>query len=256
MGALHAGHLSLVAESRKVNGVTCVSIFVNPRQFNNPNDLESYPRPVETDIRALYASGADVVFIPEVADMYPAEDPYQTSFDPGELAITMEGEFRPGHFKGMVDVVYRLLRIVEPDHLFLGQKDFQQAAIITRLVEETALPVRVTISTTIREANGLAMSSRNMRLSEAGKAKAGLIYHELLQGKKAFESGEPATAIIDRMMAAYRNAGFEPEYVAVVDGNSLQRVENYEEAAYIVACCAVKVEDVRLIDNMTWKQPR
>jgi pantoate--beta-alanine ligase len=254
MGALHLGHLSLVEASRQVCDITCVSIFVNPRQFNNPNDLKNYPRPVEADIKALYAAHTDVIFIPDINDMYPAADPYQTSFEPGPLAETMEGEFRPGHFKGMVDVVYRLLRIVEPDHLFLGQKDFQQAAIITALVRETALPVQITISPTVRESNGLAMSSRNTRLSEDGKEAAGLIYRELSAGKVAFENGTAASAIIDRMMAAYRANGLDPEYVSVVDGTTLRPVDHYDDSDYIVACCAVKVEDVRLIDNLTWKK--
>jgi pantoate--beta-alanine ligase len=168
----------------------------------------------------------------------------------------MEGEFRPGHFKGMVDVVYRLLRIVEPDHLFLGQKDFQQAAIITQLVRETGLPVHVTICPTIREANGLAMSSRNMRLSEEGKAVASVIYRELVSGKTAFENGHTASATIDHMMDVYRSHGLDPEYVAVVDGETLRDVAFYSDSNYIVACCAVKVEDVRLIDNLTWKKER
>lgn len=168
----------------------------------------------------------------------------------------MEGEFRPGHFKGMVDVVYRLLRIVEPDHLFLGQKDFQQAAIITRMVKDTALPVNITICPTIRESNGLAMSSRNMRLTDAGKASAGLIYRELTQGKNAFASGATAPSIIDGMMSSFRAHGLDPEYVAIVDGQTLQSVIHYDDADYIVACCAIKVEDVRLIDNMTWKEQR
>jgi pantoate--beta-alanine ligase len=256
MGALHEGHLSLVSENRRQTGTTCVSIFVNPRQFNNPNDLKNYPRPLETDIKALYGAKADVVFIPDVADMYPAEDPFQTTFDPGVLGETMEGEFRPGHFKGMVDVVYRLLRIVEPDAMFLGQKDFQQAAIITRMVKDTALPVRITICPTIRESNGLAMSSRNMRLSAHGKNEAALIYRELVKGKDSFAAGEPATTIIERMMSSCREHGLDPEYFEVIDGLTLQPVTYYAEAEYIVACCAVKVEDVRLIDNVTWKEQR
>ena len=256
MGALHKGHLSLVEASRQVCDITCASIFVNPRQFNNPNDLKNYPRPVEADIRALYAAKTDVIFIPEISDMYPPDDPYQTSFEPGRLAETMEGEFRPGHFKGMVDVVYRLLRIVAPDQLLLGQKDFQQAAIITQLVQETALPVKVTISPTVREVNGLAMSSRNMRLSDEGKEAASIIYRELVNGKNAFENRMPASVISEQMMDTYRSHGLDPEYVAVVDGISLQPVEHYDDSDYIVACCAVKVEDVRLIDNLTWKKER
>lgn len=254
MGALHKGHLSLVDASRQVADVTVVSIFVNPRQFNNPNDLKNYPRPVEADIRSLYEAKADVVFIPDITDMYPDDDPYHTAFDPGSLAKAMEGEFRPGHFKGMVDVVYRLLRIVAPDHLFLGQKDFQQAAIITRLVHDTGLPVRVTICPTIRESNGLAMSSRNMRLSEQGKEEASLIYAMLVKGKAAFEKGEDASDIEKELLATYRQHGLDPEYVEVVNGHTLEPVRYYADADYIVACCAVKVEDVRLIDNLIWKK--
>lgn len=254
MGALHKGHLSLVDASRQVADVTAVSIFVNPRQFNNPNDLQNYPRPVEADIKSLYEAKADVVFIPEITEMYPEDDPYHTEFDPGLLGRTMEGEFRPGHFKGMVDVVYRLLRIVKPDHLFLGQKDFQQAAIITRLVHDTGLPVAVSICPTIREPNGLAMSSRNMRLSDHGKEEASLIYAMLVKGRAAFERGEDASDIKTEILSTYRQHGLDPEYVEVVDGSTLEPVQYYADADYIVACCAVKVEEVRLIDNLIWKK--
>lgn len=253
MGALHAGHLSLVNRSKKETDTTIVSIFVNPKQFNDQEDLRKYPRPIEHDLRMLYESGVDVLFLPEVEDIYPSGDTNKIDFDPGPTANTMEGKFRPGHFEGMAEVVYRLLMITTPDQLFMGQKDFQQFAIIRKLIDWYQMPVDLVMCPTIRESNGLAMSSRNVRLSEAAREKAGIIFNVLTSGKILFEQKGHIDNIQEIALDALRRVGFDPEYFEVVDGYTLEKVQSIEDADQIVACCAVKVEGVRLIDNLIWK---
>ncbi len=254
MGALHAGHLSLVDRSKVETDSTIVSIFVNPRQFNDQEDLRKYPRPLEQDLRMLYESGVDVLFLPEIEDVYPAGDNNKIDFDPGPTANTMEGKFRPGHFEGMAEVVYRLLMITTPDHLFMGQKDFQQFAIIRKLIDWYHMPVDLVMCPTIRESNGLAMSSRNVRLSVEAREKAGIIYKVLHSGKMLFEQKASVQTIQEVALDALRKVGFDPEYFEVVDGYTLEKVHSLDDADQIVACCAVKVEGVRLIDNMIWKE--
>ena len=254
MGALHAGHLSLVDRSKIETDSTIVSIFVNPRQFNDQEDLRKYPRPIENDLRLLYQSGVDVLFLPEVDDIYPTGDTHKIDFDPGPTANTMEGKFRPGHFEGMAEVVFRLLSITTPDHLFMGQKDFQQFAIIRKLIDWYEMPVDLVMCPTIRESNGLAMSSRNVRLSEEAREKAGIIYKVLHSGKMLFEQKVNVQEVQLVAMDALRKAGFDPEYFEVVNGYTLEKVQSIDDADQIVACCAVKVEGVRLIDNMIWKE--
>ena len=253
MGALHAGHLSLVNRSKKETDTTIVSIFVNPKQFNDQEDLRKYPRPIEHDLRMLYESGVDVLFLPEIEDIYPSGDTNKIDFDPGPTANTMEGKFRPGHFEGMAEVVYRLLMITTPDQLFMGQKDFQQFAIIRKLIDWYQMPVDLVMCPTIRESNGLAMSSRNVRLSETAREKAGIIFNVLTSGKILFEQKGHIDNIQEIALDALRRVGFDPEYFEVVDGYTLEKVQSIEDADQIVACCAVKVEGVRLIDNLIWK---
>jgi pantoate--beta-alanine ligase len=254
MGALHAGHLSLVNRSKVETDSTIVSIFVNPKQFNDQEDLRKYPRPIEHDLKMLYESGVDVIFLPEVEDIYPAGDTNKIDFDPGPAANTMEGKFRPGHFEGMAEVVYRLLKITTPDLLFMGQKDFQQFAIIRKLIDWYQMPVDLVMCPTIREANGLAMSSRNVRLSVAAREKAGIIYNVLVSGKILFEQKRPVQNVQEIALEALRKVGFDPEYFEVVDGYTLEKVVSKEYPDQIVACCAVKIEGVRLIDNLIWKE--
>ena len=253
MGALHEGHLSLIQACKAQCDQTIVSVFVNPRQFNDAGDLLKYPRPVEQDIRLVSLSEAEVLFMPDERDMYPADDPFEMAFDPGPLGEVMEGKFRPGHFKGVADVVYRLLKMVEPQYLYLGQKDFQQVAVVRKLVADLRLPVQVVACPTVREDNGLAMSSRNLRLSEKGKADAARIYKELIRGKKAFEDHKPVQQIKREAMQIFLDMNFDPEYFEVVDGDTLQPIEDVFPSQSVVACCAVKVEGVRLIDNVIWK---
>lgn len=254
MGALHYGHMSLVERSKAETDVTIVSIFVNPRQFNDPEDLRKYPRPIEADLKMLYEGGVDMVFLPEVEDIYPPGDHDTIDFDPGPAAATMEGKFRPGHFEGMAEVVYRLLMITTPDHLFMGQKDFQQFAIIRKLISDFHMPIHLVMCETIREASGLAMSSRNVRLSAEAREKAGVIYKVLESGKMIFEQQDNVPNVQGVAMDALRRLHFDPEYFEVVNGYTLEPVQSMKDAEQIVACCAVKVEGVRLIDNMIWKE--
>lgn len=253
MGALHYGHLSLVERSTEETDVTIVSIFVNPKQFNDPEDLRKYPRPIEADLKMLYEGGVDMVFLPDVEDIYPAGDHKTIDFDPGPAAEAMEGKFRPGHFIGMSEVVYRLLRITSPDSLFMGQKDFQQFSIIRKLIADFHMPIQLVMCPTVREANGLAMSSRNVRLSPEARDKAGVIFNILSSGKMLFEQKTPARDVQQIALDALRKVNFDPEYFEVVNGYTLEPVQHMEDADQIVACCAVKVEGVRLIDNMIWK---
>ena len=212
MGALHYGHLSLVERSREETDVTIVSIFVNPKQFNDPEDLRKYPRPIEADLKMLYEGGVDMVFLPEVEDIYPVGDHQTIDFDPGPAAETMEGKFRPGHFIGMSEVVYRLLRITSPDSLFMGQKDFQQFSIIRKLIADFQMPIQLVMCPTVREENGLAMSSRNVRLSPEARDKAGVIFNILTSGKMLFEQKTPAKFVQDIALDALRKVNFDPEY--------------------------------------------
>lgn len=253
MGALHKGHLSLVQQSKSDCQCTMVSIFVNPKQFNDPDDLIKYPRPVEKDIELLYHNGVDVLFLPEAEDIYPPGVSTAIDFDAGMAAETMEGKFRPGHFDGMAEVVHRLLRITTPDKLFMGQKDYQQFSIIRKLIDDFKLPVQLVMCPTVREENGLAMSSRNERLDPKVRQKAGLIHQLLEEGKTRFENGTAVEEIRNGFFESLEKEAFRPEYFEVVNGYTLLPVDSPDSAQQIVACCAVYAGEVRLIDNLIWK---
>lgn len=248
MGALHRGHLDLVKKSVRENDVTVCSIFVNPTQFNDAKDLEKYPRTLEKDCTLLETVKTDVVFAPGVDDVYPPGLEYVIP-DLNGLDTLWEGAFRPGHFKGVVQVVNRLLDIVKPDHLYMGQKDFQQFTIIQHVLKTGKSKVKLVVCPTKREKNGLAMSSRNQRLSEGMRQKAGLIYRTLQAAKKKWGTDTPAS-IQNYTMKRLSTDFFNPEYVAIMDGNTLQPINEYKEGQYAVVCCAVWAEGVRLIDNM------
>jgi len=252
MGALHEGHLSLAKTSVAENDFTVVSIFVNPKQFNDKDDLQKYPRPVEEDSELLNEARVDCLFLPGEEDIYPPGINTSIDFDPGPAADVMEGKFRPGHFTGMAEVVYRLLSIVEPDKLYMGQKDIQQFVIIRKMISDMHLPVILEMCPTIREANGLAMSSRNMRLSKHARDEAGIIYSTLVDAQRMYEEGEPIAEIKKWAMNTLTRPGFEPEYFEIVDGITFAPIQSMEDSQYVVACCAVKVEGVRLIDNAIW----
>ncbi|MBK6564896.1 MAG: pantoate--beta-alanine ligase [Saprospiraceae bacterium] len=251
MGALHQGHLELVKKSIKENNITVCSVFVNPTQFNDKSDLEKYPRTLDKDCTLLRTIKTDVVFAPTVAEIYPSNIEVVVP-ELGGLDLVMEGEFRPGHFEGMAQVVKRLLDIVKPDRLYMGQKDFQQFTIVQYMLKKLQSEVKLVILKTIRENNGLAMSSRNQRLSEEMKNKAGLIYRTLTTVKKQTGKKTPEM-IAEYAKKRLSKAGFEVEYFAIVDGNSLKIVHDFNKHSYVVACVALWAEGVRLIDNMILK---
>ena len=253
MGALHQGHLALVEEALQHHDCVVCSIFVNPTQFNNEQDLEKYPRTPEKDIELLEMVGCHVLFMPDVSEIYPPGQNNTPDFDFGELDKVMEGAFRPGHFAGVAQVVHRLLQIVQPDSLYMGQKDYQQTAVVQKLLEQVNSPVQLVVQETIREADGLAMSSRNVRLSAEERGRASIIYETLQQARKMAERHESPRAIQTFAMKNLDVPGFKPEYFEIVDGKTLQPLAHLNGAEKVVACTAVWAGDVRLIDNMILK---
>ena len=255
MGALHQGHLSLIEEAARQSDYVVCSIFVNPAQFNDLSDLESYPRIPEKDIEALCLNSCDALFYPEAEEIYPKGWVSDAPDSFGFLTQTMEAVHRPGHFEGVAKVVKRLLDIVLPDKLFMGQKDFQQCAIITQMVLELQLPVEVVCCETIREKDGLAMSSRNLLLSKNEREKAPALFKSLLLAKDLLNR-LPIADIEQKAVQLQSLAGFQPEYFSIVDGNTLRPVTDPQKHAYIVACTAAKLGKVRLIDNLTLKREK
>ena len=254
MGALHPGHLSLVDRAKQDRHFTVCSIFVNPTQFNDPKDLDLYPRTPGKDIRMLASVGADLVFMPPPGEIYPPGLKTGLDVSFGLLDKVMEGEFRPGHFQGVAQVVKRLIDLVGPDALYLGQKDFQQVALLRNMVQQLGLPVRIVMCPTLREADGLAMSSRNVRLSPELREKAPILFETLTATKDMLEDFHPEE-IEHFALGRLSIPGFKPEYFEIVDGNTLQPVEDAAQTNYIVACTAVWAGNVRLIDNLILKSP-
>jgi pantoate--beta-alanine ligase len=254
MGALHRGHVSLIDRSRNTCDVTVASIFVNPTQFNDPKDLEKYPRPISRDIEMLTEAGCHVLFLPDVEEIYPKGTTPSQKFNFGKLDKVLEGTFRPGHFDGMAQVVHRLLEIVKPNKLFMGQKDFQQQAIVGSLIQQTNLPTELVTCAIIRDEDGLAMSSRNVRLSPEDRAIAPLI-HKTLQ-EAADMVGDYSPSEIQKQVTAKLRAEsrFRLEYFEIVDGRTLLQIRLFEDTDYAVALTAVWVGEVRLIDNIVLKQ--
>lgn len=255
MGALHEGHLSLIDKAKSDNDFVVCSIFVNPTQFNEPEDLVKYPRTAIQDIEALTSHHNDVLFMPPVDEIYPEGLDTRVELDFGQLDKVMEGEFRPGHFSGMVQVVNRLTNIVKPDKMYFGQKDFQQYTLVRNMLSQSASPVEAIMCPIIREPDGLALSSRNVRLQPDIRGKATIIYQSLLKAKSLLLKESKSELV--RKMALHDLAikDFKPEYFEIVDGNTLMPVEDYSESDYIVACTAVWAGEVRLIDNMIIKSP-
>ncbi len=249
MGALHAGHLALVAASKKRTDCTVCSIFVNPTQFNEATDFSSYPRTPAQDVQKLLEAGCQVLFMPYEEEIYPPDAPPLEVPDLRGLDARMEGAFRPGHFRGVAQVVRRLLDIVQPDSLFMGQKDFQQLAIVRHLVRELGLPLEVVGVPTVREEDGLAMSSRNVLLSPEERRRAPEIFRTLRAAEKWIEK-MPVREVEQMAMDRLRSVpGFDPEYFEIVDGQTLQPIRSLSDASNIVACTAVRVGKTRLIDN-------
>ena len=246
MGALHEGHISLLEKAREDCTIGVVSIFVNPTQFNNQTDLEKYPRTIEEDLRLLEAANCDLVFIPSVAEMYP-EGHISVKVDLGKLVTGMEGRFRPGHFDGVVEIVARLFEIVEPDSAYFGLKDFQQVAVIRKMVEELNMVTDIVACETLREPSGLAKSSRNLRLSEKQKEEASLIYKSLVKAKDLVTSKSPAE-ICNWVKEEFNNSDMELEYVEIVDPLTLKELDS-EWVPGATMCIAAFCGEVRLIDN-------
>ncbi len=250
MGALHEGHLSLVRRAAEENGTVVVSIFVNPTQFNDPKDLERYPRTLEADLDKLSSTGCDLVFAPSVGEVYPEED--SRIFNFGELENVMEGKFRPGHFNGVAQVVSRLFQMVEPDKAYFGLKDFQQLAIVKNMVKQLQLPVEIVPCAIVREESGLAMSSRNELLSDEERENAALISKTLfaareLQSQKNVQ--ELTKWVVDEIN---KNPFLDVEYFEIVDDIKLQTVKNWDEESTKVGCVAVFCGKIRLIDNIVF----
>lgn len=254
MGALHEGHASLVRRSVAENDVTVVSVFVNPTQFNDKNDLKNYPRTLEADCALLEKEGADIVFAPTVEEMYPEEDTRTFSFAP--LDTVMEGACRPGHFNGVAQIVSKLFYAVEPDRAYFGEKDFQQLAIIREMVKQLALTVEIVGCPIVREADGLAMSSRNTLLSPEERNRA-LTISRTLFSSLDFAKVNTLGATREYVEEVINNTpGLELEYYRIVDGNTLQDIAEWEDSDYAVGCIALFCGKVRLIDNIVYKEKR
>ena len=251
MGALHSGHISLISASNKENAITVSSIFVNPTQFNDPKDFEKYPVTIEKDILLLEAAGCDVLFLPSANEIYPNGLNEMKQYDLGYIETVFDGKFRPGHFQGVCMVVQRLLEIVLPNRLYLGQKDYQQCMIITKLVELIGLndKIEIIICPTMREANGLAMSSRNMRLSKEEREKAGVIYSSLGMIKDNIGK-EDLQILKQKARKMLTSNGLKPDYIEIANAKDLSIIDKPEHDVKAVALVAAFMNDVRLIDNM------
>lgn len=249
MGALHVGHLSLIEASRLANDLTVCSIFVNPIQFNNPDDLARYPRTLEADCVMLDIARCDVVFAPSAEEMY-TEKPVLT-FDFGDLERIMEGKFRPGHFNGVGIVVAKLFNIVHPERTYFGQKDLQQVAVIRRMMIDLGFQIELNVCPTLREADGLAMSSRNRNLTPDERQTAAHIYKGLCNAKEALVSGK-TTAEVQEGMALHfaEQPAFRLEYFEIVHAHTLQTVESIQPVGETALCIAAYLGKVRLIDNV------
>lgn len=253
MGALHEGHASLVRRSVKENAVTVVSVFVNPTQFNDKNDLTNYPRTPEADCAFLESLGADIVFAPTVEEVYPEPDTRTFSYPPTDAV--MEGARRPGHFNGVCQIVSKLFYWVAPTRAYFGEKDFQQIAVVRAMVNDLKIPVEICPCPIVREANGLALSSRNALLTADERETAASI-HKVLADSLTFAKDHSVQETHDRVVEALNAVpGLEVEYYEIVDGHSLRSVAAWSDAPYIVGCITVYCgkRPVRLIDNITYK---
>ena len=250
MGALHAGHISLIEKARRDNDIVVVSVFVNPTQFNNPEDLRTYPRTEEADCEKMRAAGVDFALVPAVEEMYPEED--TRVFDLGPVAEVMEGAMRPGHFNGVAQIVSKLFSIVMPEKAYFGEKDFQQIAVIRRMVELEGFDLEIVPCPIKREDDGLAMSSRNVRLTPEQRAIAPNIHKALASSvdwAKNHTVAETEKYVVDEINSF---PGMEVEYYQIVDGKTMQPIEAWEQTAEPVGCVTVYCGDVRLIDNIKY----
>ncbi|MEO5942870.1 MAG: pantoate--beta-alanine ligase [Ferruginibacter sp.] len=248
MGALHKGHITLIKHCKKTTDICICSIFINPAQFNNQSDFKKYPVTIDNDIDMLEAAGCDVLFVPSVKEIYPANVP-AVYYKLGYLEKILEGKYRPGHFQGVCQVVDKLLSIITPDILFIGQKDYQQCMVIKQLVKLKKYSVTIEIVSIIREKSGLAMSSRNMRLTKAEKTNAVNISKTLLQIKNEIKPGD-ITILKNSAKQKLDAAGFKTDYVEIADALTLKTVETWDGKNPLVALVAAYLNEIRLIDNM------
>lgn len=251
MGALHAGHRSLVERARRENNIVVVSVFVNPTQFNDKTDLKNYPRTPEADCEILKAAGADVVFMPSVEDIYP--EPDTRVFDFGLVDKVMEGATRPGHFNGVAQVVSRLFNLVKPARAYFGEKDFQQIAVIKAMVKQLNIDVTIVECAIVRGEDGLALSSRNELLTPEHRKAAPHIYTTISQAAEKMKTMTPAELTEWMVTTIDSNPLLKTIYFEAVDALTMQRVESWEESERIQGCCAVQAGDIRLIDNIRIK---
>jgi pantoate--beta-alanine ligase len=250
MGALHDGHISLINHSKKKGNITVCSIFVNPTQFNDPKDFAKYPVTLEKDLLLLEKAGCDIVFLPTLKEIYPNETDLQKHFDLGYLETIFEGKYRPGHFQGVCQVVSRLLEIIKPSTLYLGRKDYQQCMVIKKLIALSGWDIQVVMADTLREASGLAMSSRNLRLSEKDRQSAAAIYQTLQYLSSNIQSGDLAD-LLNKAGQMLNTAGFEKtDYIAIAHAETLEPMSYWDGQAHIVGLVAAFIGGVRLIDNM------
>lgn len=249
MGALHDGHISLIHASKKSDSISVCSIFVNPAQFNDAKDFDNYPSTIEKDIDVLEKAGCDLLFLPSVTEMYPHGSKNTKNYELGYLETVLEGKYRHGHFQGVCLVVHRLLNIIDADDLYLGQKDYQQCMVIKKLVELELFKTTIHICPTLRETSGLAMSSRNTRLSETEQKQALKIFETLTFLKRNIKPG----ALSDLKLAALNNltnAGFKVDYVEIADAGNLSIIHHWDGNTKLVAVAAAFLGEVRLIDNL------
>ncbi|WP_128331704.1 pantoate--beta-alanine ligase [Apibacter sp. HY039] len=251
MGALHQGHITLIKKSIEENQYTLCSIFVNPTQFNNPDDLQKYPRTETEDIKKLEITGCDAVYFPSIDDIYP-EGPESENIYLNGLDKVMEGTFRPGHFQGVATVVKRLFLQIQPTHAYFGEKDFQQLQIIRTLVDAEKLPVKIVGIPIVRETDGLAMSSRNMRLEPEFRNNAAIIYLSLKKAEELAENSSP-NEIISKVEKIYSESKLELEYFIIAEEDTLLPAVNFEEGKSYRAFVSAYAKDVRLIDNLQLK---
>lgn len=249
MGALHEGHLHLVRRSLDENDKTVVSIFVNPLQFDNEEDLVNYPNTMDQDISMLRESGADFLFKPSDAEFYPSKPTVRVSF--GDLASSLEGEFRPGHFEGVGVVVSKLFHVVTPTRAYFGLKDLQQYLLVRKMVEDLSFPIEIIGCETRREPSGLAMSSRNKRLSTSGLLTASEIYRGLEMSEVLIREKTSPAKVIEQIATYYETIkGLEVEYLKMVDGMTLRSLKDYDSVHELAVCFAGYVDGIRLIDNL------
>ncbi len=248
MGALHQGHISLIKRSKSANAITVCSIFVNPTQFNNKTDLQKYPVTIEADIDKLEAAGCDILFLPAVNEMYPAGETMR-HYDLGYLETILEGKYRPGHFQGVCMIVDKLLAAVDPEILYLGRKDYQQCMVVAKMMKDRGYKAKLEICDTVREADGLAMSSRNMLLNETERKAALRIIECLRMIKGSMQPGnlfglkQAATIFLE-------SNGYSVDYTEIADADSLKLIDNWDGKEKAVALIAAYLNEVRLIDNI------